>query len=164
MTPADFLRVFDVDLDAGTLHWREPPKNHAEKLGRLAGYVSPTKGKNKRYWAVRAFGRTFKRSRLIFFVAHGRWPEPAVDHINGDSLDDGIANLRECSLSENAANSKPKTRSTELPAGVHQTRQGRFLARLTVRGRSKSLGTYDTPTEAAAVYQCARKEAFGEFA
>jgi hypothetical protein len=156
----DFATVFRADFDAGKLYWRNPPKNHAEKIGREAGAINIGKGKNKSYWQVRAFGRTFKRSRVIFRMAHGRWPDPMVDHINGDSLDDRPVNLRECSPAQNAVNSRDKRRSTGLPRGVYRTAQGRFMARLT----GKSLGTFDTPDAASAVYLRARKEAFRDFA
>lgn len=164
MIDFDFLSVFDVNLDTGDVRWKAPPPAHAEKTGRVAGYLLKAKGKNKPYWHLRAFGQTFKRSRVIFYVAHGRWPAPAVDHINGDSLDDGIANLRECSLSQNAANSRDKQRKHNLPRGVYLTRQGRYMARLTVGRRTSSLGTYDTQEQAQSAYERERKEAFGEFA
>lgn len=160
----DFASVFDADFSTGVLTWRSPPKNHAEKAGRVAGCVLRAKGHNKPYWTVRAFGETFKRSRVVFYMKHGRWPVPAVDHADGDSLNDSIANLRECSLSENAANSRDRTRGHDLPRGVYRTRQGRFMARLTKDHATRNLGTFDTPHEAQAAYSAARKEAFGDFA
>jgi hypothetical protein len=160
----DFASAFDVDFERGLLIWRNPPKNHAEKAGREAGFVCLGKGKNKSYWHVRAFSRTFKRSRVIFAMAHGRWPEPAVDHADGNSLNDALTNLRECTLSQNGANSRDKERTTDLPRGVSSTRQGRYIARLTKQGRTVTLGTHDTPEQARVAYDAARKEAFGDFA
>lgn len=160
----DFHSVFALDADTGILRWKSPPKNHAEKLGAVAGYTGPAAPGNKHYWAVRAFGKTFKRSRVVFYMLHGRWPTPAVDHINGDSLDDRPNNLRECTLSQNGANSRRKPRKYDLPRGVYLTKQGRYMARLTVDGRSASLGCFDTPGAALDAYALARKEAFGEFA
>lgn len=164
MNEPDFYSVFEVDFETGRLFWKNPPKNHAEKVGREAGYVNRGKGKNKTYWQIRVFGKTFKRSRVIFFMRHGRWPAPAVDHANRDSLDDRPANLRECSLSENAANSRDKTRIHELPRGVYRTKQGRYMARITKDGKTISLGTFATTEIALSTYESARKEVFGEFA
>lgn len=164
MTPAAFHELFHLDIATGRLIWRAPPKQHAERVGREAGYLNRGKGRNKDYWQVRAFGKTLKRSRVVFFMTSGRWPEPGVDHINGDSLDDRPANLRECDQSQNTANSRDKIRRVDLPRGVYRTKQGRFMARLTVHGSSKSLGTFDTPAEALSIYTAARKEAFHEFA
>lgn len=160
----DFHSVFRLDPNNGVLYWTAPPKNHAEKRGAVAGSLCVGKGKNKSYWQVRAFGKTFKRSRVVFHMTHGRWPMPGVDHRNGDSLDDRPANLRECDQSQNTANSADRQRATELPRGVYRTVQGRFMARLTVKGQTKSLGTFDDPATAKSIFEMARKEAFGEFA
>ena len=43
--------------------------------------------------------RTYYRSRVVFLYHHGRWPMPTCDHINRDTLDDRIENLREATLS-----------------------------------------------------------------
>lgn len=158
----DFHSVFLADFGTGRLYWKAPPQNHAEKLGAEAGYINVGKGKNKSYWHIRAFGKTYKRSRVIFCMAHGRWPNPQVDHINGDSLDDRLENLRECTASQNAVNSPP-WRHRRLPRGISITRQGKYMARLTVEGITRSLGTFDTVQLALDVYKSARKEAFGEY-
>lgn len=164
MTSADFHHAFTLDRERGVLIWRNPVKQHAEKLGLEAGFICRAKGKNKDYWHVRVFGKTFKRSRVVFMMVHGRWPEPSVDHINGDSLDDRPDNLRECTPSQNTANSRDKIRRYDLPRGVYKTKQGKFMARLTANGVTKSLGVYSTPEEADCVYRSARKEVFREFA
>jgi len=161
MADPNFHSVFTLDAETGRLFWHSPPKNHAEKKGAEAGAVTPATGRNKPYWQVRAFGRTFKRSRVIFHMTHGYWPEPAVDHINGNSLDDRPINLRAASLSQNRANSKARPRSRHaLPEGVSLTRQGKFMARLC----SKSLGVFSTPADASIAYQKAKTEVYGDFA
>lgn len=160
----NFNEVFRLDTETGRLFWEKPPKNHAEKLGREAGAVAPGNGRTKPYWQVRAFNKTFKRSRVIFYMIHGRWPEPAVDHANGNSLDDRPVNLRECTYAENAVNSSPHSRMHELPRGVYLTKQGRFMARITRDGVTSSLGVYDAPETAQRIYEDARREAFGDFA
>lgn len=158
----DFASAFLLEPETGQLFWKQPPKQHAEKLGREAGYLLKGVGKNKSYWQVRVFGKTFKRARIVFYMTHGRWPMPTVDHINGNSLDDRPANLREATFAQQAMNSKARRRP--FPKGVLRTRQGRFMARITVDGVTKSLGVYDTPEMARAVYETARKEAFHAFA
>jgi len=160
----DFCRVFNLDVKTGVLYWRAPPKNHAEKLGCIAGYICKGKGANKDYWQIRAFSHTFKRSRVVFYMTHGYWPMPMADHINGNSLDDRPDNLRQCSPSMNTVNSKAKKRKYDLPRGVCETKQGRFMARICVNGKPKSLGTFDSVCQAKRVYEKKRKEIFGEFA
>jgi len=159
-----FHSVFRADFETGRLYWIAPPPNHAGKLGDEAGAINVGKGKNKSYWQVRAFGRTFKRSRVIFHMAHGRWPAPSVDHANGDSLDDRLANLRECTPSQNTANRPAQKRPSGMPRGVYLTRQGKYMARVTIQGVTKNLGTFEKIDDAERVYASARREAFGEYA
>lgn len=164
ITKEALWHAFYLDEATGKLFWRNPPKQHAERVGREAGFICKAKGKNKDYWHIRISGKTFKRSRVVFMMVHGHWPEPAVDHINGNSLDDRPENLRQCTLSQNTVNSRDKARKYDLPRGVSKTKQGKFMARLSVGGVSKSLGVYDTPAEASRVFQAARKEVHREFA
>lgn len=160
----DFQQAFDLDLETGVLTWKIPPKNHAERAGRVAGYICKAKGKNKDYWYVRIGGKTFKRSRVVYFMTHGKWPHPCVDHINGDSLDDRPQNLRPATYTQNRVNSAQKPRIYDLPEGVSQTKQGKFMARISIDGKSRSLGVYPTPEAAASIYQTRRKELHGKFA
>lgn len=52
---------------------------------------------------------------------------------------------------------KWRGRRAALPFGAHpQPRGGRFIARLTTRGKQVYLGTYDTPEEASAVAVAAK--------
>lgn len=159
---AAFEHAFSPDFATGKLFWRNPPGNHAELKGAEAGFICRGRDGNKDYWHIRAFSKTFKRSRVIFLLANGYWPEPCVDHINGESLDDRPGNLRECNYSQNSANSKARGRP--LPKGVSQTRQGNFMARVTKNGITKSFGTFPTPEAADAAASAARKELFNEFA
>ena len=158
----DFHSVFEYNK--GTLIWKNPPPNHAEKKGLNAGFINIGKGKNKTYWQVRCFGKTFKRSRVVFYMFHGRWPSPIVDHINGVSLDDRIENLRECNYSQNTANSKNKKRTNGLPRGVQVVPSGRYRAVITKNGHTRYIGTYDTKEEASMAYKNRKVGIYGQFA
>lgn len=160
-------RVFEAltfHPDTGRFFWRRPSKYHSEKAGSEAGCPQPTHC-GKLYWVIRLDGRGYRRGRLVFFVLNGRWPEPCVDHISGDSLDDRPENLREATIAENAMNHKRRARRIQLPMGVRLVRgSGRYQARISHNKRQHHLGCYDTPEEAQAVYAAKRKEMFGEFA
>lgn len=43
-------------------------------------------------------------SRAVWALCHEQWPEAEIDHLNGDTLDNRIENLRECTQSENNYN------------------------------------------------------------
>jgi hypothetical protein len=155
--------LFRTDLEAGKLYWRRPPKHHPRLVGKEAGGARPSHN-GKRYWVIKIGRKAVKRGRLVFALAHGRFPAPCVDHINGDSLDDRIANLREATITENAWNHKRRAKRSDLPMGVRTDARGRFVARIRANGTPFHLGTFDTVAEARAAYAAKRKELFGEFA
>ena len=148
------LFAFSFDFNNGRVFWRTPPKNHSERRGMEAGSLNKAKGKNKDYWLICLDEKIYKRGRLIFLVKYGRWPYPVLDHINGNSLDDRLCNLRECSRTQNNLNIDVAQGKRELPRGVSITAQGRYMARL----NSKSLGVYSTKEEAESVYKSAKAE------
>lgn len=157
------LAMFDVDLEAGRLFWRVPPRCHAELRGKEAG-CSRRSTNGKLYWHVKIDRRPIKRANLIFLAVHGRFPVPLADHRDGDSLNDRPINLREATVLENARNHKHRARRAALPMGVRVIGSGRFQARIGLNGKQLHLGAYDTPQEAEAVYRAKRQELFGEFA
>jgi HNH endonuclease/AP2 domain len=88
-----------------------------------------------------------------------------ADHINGDSLDNRRANLRECSNSENQYNRRKQSNNSSGYKGVYLSkRRGSYQARIGVRGRSKHIGYYKSPVEAALAYDRAAKIEHKEFA
>lgn len=80
--------------------------------GKEAGHLrKPAKGCHVPYRAIEYKGLTYFAHRLAFAFAHGRWPR-FIDHIDGNSLNNLIENLREVSQQENSRN-RPITRSSK---------------------------------------------------
>lgn len=86
------------------------------------------------------------------------------DHINGNSLDNRMINLRICTKSQNMANQGLRSDNTSGYKGVSKTSEGKFESSLQCKGIGQHLGFFNTPEEAALCYNKAAKEAFGEFA
>lgn len=90
-----------------------------------------------------------------------------VDHMNGDKLDNRRSNLRICSNSQNQANRQVFRGVSPFKGVVWQKRKnntGAWKAQLVVRGEIKYLGVFDTDVEAAAAYNAAAIDHFGDFA
>lgn len=86
-----------------------------------------------------------------------------VDHINGNTLDNRLINLRICTNQENAMNARNRKGGASLK-GVYAVGSGRFGARIKHNGKSIHIGVYDTDTEAHEAYVKKAKELFGVFA
>lgn len=160
---AELVRsLLDYDPSTGQMIWLLPPKQHLNLLGKPAGRMNAG-GSGKYYCAIQIDGKKYKRSRLAYLWMMGSFPPECIDHINGDSTDDRWENLRAASRLENARNVARGLNGAGLPMGVRRALSGRFVARISVEKRLLTLGTFDTPSEAEAVYLEARKKYFGEF-
>lgn len=87
------------DQNSGIMTWIKV--RNTKRLGTSAGCIDDHQ-KHKRV-LIRFKNKNIQRSRLAFMWMTGKVPR-IIDHINGNSLDDSWANLRECSISENGLN------------------------------------------------------------
>lgn len=55
---------------------------------------------------------------IIWFIHHGRWPSPMIDHIDGDGLNNRLSNLKECVSKDNQKNTKKYKSNTSGVTGV----------------------------------------------
>lgn len=91
-------------------------------------------------------------------------PGMAVDHRDGDGLNNVRSNIRLVTNAQNTWNSSSRGGSSRFK-GVCRSRRGHWQASITIDGRQRSLG-YDflTEEEAARVYDAAALDLYGEFA
>lgn len=84
------------------------------------------------------------------------------DHINRNKLDNRRCNLRPASISQNAANANRTTNACGFK-GVSKN-YDKWVARISINGKVKHLGRFDTPEKAALKYNEVALEMFVEFA
>lgn len=88
-----------------------------------------------------------------------------VDHINHDTLDNRRSNLRLCSKSQNAMNTKKINNCTSIFKGVYyNSRVSKYISRIKKNGKDISLGYFDDEISAGKAYDLRAVELFGEFA
>lgn len=105
-------------------------------------------------------GKMKKMHRLIV----GASPKEHVDHINRNKLDNRKHNLRQCTSSQNAANSGLKKNNTSGFKGVFLMKNKYYFAKIKVRREDIHLGFFKTPEAAAKAYDKAAIKYFGEYA
>lgn len=103
---------------------------------------------------------------LMHRLIVGAGPGVAIDHANRNSLDNRRINLRRASKQQNGANrGSPRVAKSSQYKGVSWNRgHTRWIAFIHVDGKSRSIGYFKTEIEAAAAYDRAAEEAWGEFA
>jgi len=159
MTREEFSRLLAYNPGTGRFTWRLY-RGRMAKAGDPAGSLKPSG-----YIELHVGGKIYKAHRVAWLMAHGEWPSQHIDHINGDKADNRIANLRDCSRSENLCNSKHHANSTTGFKGVHfQKTDGIYVAHIRKDGKRKHLGSFRTVEDAAAAVRIARDALHGEFA
>jgi len=94
-------------------------------------------------------------------------PGQCVDHIDGDPLNNRLANLRSATPLENMRNRRAnagKAQKGVTYEAAHRPRSRPWRARIRVNGRYAYLGHFASDTQAAAAYDAAAMHHFGEFA
>lgn len=146
--------LLDYDPDTGVF---------VRTSGRRAGCA--TGWANERgYVNISLLGKNRLAHRLAFIHFHGRFPSNLIDHINGDTSDNRIANLREVDICQNGYNRKLGRNNSSGRVGVHYVKaRGEFRADIKVGRERKILGHFTTFDEACVVRDKAEIEEFGQF-
>lgn len=154
-------KLFVIDIFSGKMYWKNVSKFHNSLNGKEAGCCQKTTG-NKAYWVIKINNKKYKRGRLIFFYVNNFFPTPCVDHIDGNSLNDAITNLRQASVTENSWNHKGRKKKSNLPMGIRAS-GNKFIARIAFNKKTIYLGTFNNLEEAKQTYKQKRIELYGKY-
>jgi hypothetical protein len=160
-------QCFAYDSETGVLRWLHRPREHfrspwsyAQFFKNVAGTPAGNVAKHG-YISIGLDGRRLYAHRVIWKMVTGEEP-PAIDHRDGDGLNNRWDNLRRATQSENLRNANTGFASLYgLPKGVtFDKARGLFIAQISVNNRCKHLGRFGTVEEAAAAYAVAAGEFF----
>lgn len=105
-------------------------------------------------------GHGIKLHRYLTGVKSGE----QVDHINGNRVDNRLANLRVCTAQQNSINRISHGSESGWRGVFRSGRTCKWQARICVRQKEIYLGTYINPIDAARAYNEAAIRYHGEFA
>ena len=148
----DLRRNISYNPETGVFTWLLPRKK--VRVGSEAGYNSAS------YREVFFSGHRILAHRLAWIVVNGPIPDALqVDHINGDRLDNRIANLRLVTHLGNCENKhKAMSNSKSGLLGVSWcTLNKAWVAVIKYDGKNHVIGRFDDPHEAHAAYLAERR-------
>jgi len=167
---AYLVECLKCDQAAGTLVWKTRPPEHFKTArrwkmhnsyfaGRKAGYVA-----GNGYLYVSIDGTMYKNHRLVWKMARGAEPPETIDHINGNKLDDRMANLRAATDIENHRNVGKRGHNTSgLKGAFYNRRFGYWFSQIGIDHKTIYLGSFATAEEAHAAYVEAARKVHGKF-
>lgn len=126
------------------------------KNGKPAGCVS-----GAGYLVIKINRKQVRANRLAIFLCTGQWPNGEVDHINGDKLDNRLANLRvadRCINSQNKRNAQANNKSCGLLGVTWNRQHGRWQSKIMANKVAHHVGLFDTPEAAHAAYLIKKRQ------
>jgi hypothetical protein len=170
----DWHKYFIYNAETGDLIWKKRPRSmfssdrifnswNAKLSGKKVG-MNTTKRKACDYRTTKIYRKNVYQHRIAWEMCFG--PIEAgmmIDHIDGDSFNNKISNLRLVTQGQNCLNTRIRSDSLTRLKGVLVARNG-FQARIRYSGNIVNLGTYPTRGLAAVARAKAALRYHGKFA
>lgn len=146
-----------LEFQDGLLYNKITRNSRAVK-GKLAGAVS---GK---YRLITLLGKPYSVHRVAYYMTHGTCPD-YLDHINNDSLDNRVDNLRPVTPSQNQWNHGLNKANTSGVKGLSWAKKPqKWFACIRYNGKNKNLGYFESKELGAEFIELARELLHGNYA
>ncbi len=141
------VRLLRYNPKTGLFTWRID--RGAVKAGAVAGCLT-----RQGYVQIRIDDISYSAHRLAWLYCYGVWPENELDHKDGRKANNRFTNLRPATTQQNKHNQrKAHSRSSTGLLGVVPRKDGKFLAKLKVKGKRRIVrGPFKTAIEAHLAY------------
>jgi hypothetical protein len=156
ITQSQLKSLLHYDAETGVFTWLSKPCRRI-RVGDVA-----SNARWDGYVRVGVLGKRYLAHRLAWLYVYGEWPKQDIDHINCNPGDNSIANLRECTNSQNQMNAPIKSSNKSGFKGVVFTK-GKWQANGCIEGKTKYLGRFADPAVASKAYEDFSRVIHGEF-
>jgi hypothetical protein len=160
----------------GILTWKHRPLQHfkdeasqktwnSKYAGEIAGTTSNHNDGTLPRCMIAINRKLYLRSILVWCIHYNEIPNKMIDHIDTNSLNDKIGNLRLATRSQNFGNKRINKNNKCGFKGVSlDKRRGTYTAEICVERKRIRKGGFKTAEEAHELYMKLALEYFGEFA
>ena len=114
--------------------------------GKACGTIHRKRETTRKYYITQLSGRNFFNHRIIYGIHHGVADfKKAIDHIDGNSQNNDIKNLRLVTASENKLNSKiNKNNTSGYKNIVFLKSRKKYVCQIVINRKRKHIGIYNT--------------------
>lgn len=162
----DFIKsCLSYDENTGFFTWMPRPRDHFKSgrawkmwntryAGERAGSIN-----DKGYVVISLCGIEILAHRIAWLLTTGNWPKVHMDHLNGETSDNSIANIRCVTRIENMMNKSRYSNNSSGVTGVYWIKSmDRWKANITVNGKNTHLGYFREILDAVAARKTAEAD------
>lgn len=146
LTQNKLKEILDYGPQTGKFKWKSPKSNRV-KIGDEAGCII-----NNKYKVIHLNKKNYYTHRLAWLYVYGSWPKNHIDHINGNTDDNRIENLRDVTHRQNNGNKKIHINGGRLVGATYNKIRKKWQARIKFKQIVKHIGYYNTDIEAHNAY------------
>jgi hypothetical protein len=158
LTQEEAHRLFEYK--DGLLFWKIRPKNSRKPKGDMEAGTTSGHG----YKKITVNQKRFYVHQVIFLMQHGYIPK-LIDHIDGNTNNNAIQNLREANKTQNSHNAKMRLDNTSgHKSVVWHKKANKWMVQLQLQKKSKYFGIFDDFEFACLVADEARRIYHGNYA
>jgi len=156
ITQEEIKKIIHYDSNTGIIT-SKINRGTAKKGKILGGVIKNHSGKS--YSRIVINEKTYRTHRIIWLYVNGIWPNQ-IDHIDGNGLNNKLANLRSVNSHENNKNQRLyKTNKSGICGVCWYKKNSKWLVQIGMLNENIPLGYFDDFFEAC----CARKSAENKY-
>lgn len=167
IAPEHVRELLDYNPITGVLTWKSRPWLTGRNVSWNTRYADkPITCLDKDgYIQIRIYKVGHRAHRVAWACHYGKWPQLALDHVNGIKADNRIDNLREATTAQNGHNVKICKRNSSGRRGVfwHRTAK-KWQAGICFERREIYLGLHEDFDSAVRAREEAERRYYGKFA